>query len=209
MCRGELTIEDVCAPCNNGRLSKLDNYAGEWWDRNVQPDTTELDAEEPILGRWLGKIAYNMQRIERRERPGPTEAPIPDEAVRWIIGHGPLSGAMGICVGALPLGHDSTLNAGHDRPRTDVPLPLRTQHFQALVFMIVWRDARWAITPDEMTALICKSMPAVPLDLVRGRGPKRMPEIRSPDFVEKGFYGNLELMDRVLAHWKKQEARGD
>jgi len=210
MCGGELTIEDVCASCNNVPLSQLDNYASEWWDRNLSSYVTALDADEPVLGRWLAKVAYNMQRIDARQHPGGREPPMPEDAVRWIIGAGPLNASLGIVVGRIPEEHLSASNAGHDGPNPDLsfPFPFRYTHLLSFVFVVVWRADTWKNVPVEaMVEVICKTMPGVALDLERGKGPRQVPEIANPDFVEAGFYGNPQLMARVVEFWRRQEAR--
>ncbi len=206
MFAGELTIEDVCARCNNGPLSRLDEYADEWWDRNVRSDVSELNAHEPTLGRWIAKITFNMQRIDRREHPRANEPPFPEDAIAWIMGDNNPRDSLGIAVAALPTGHHSALNAGHDGPRTGVPFPLRFTHFLGLVFMVVWRAPNVEVPPSGMTKIICDTMPGVPLDLERGRGPRRLPTIKHPDFVEKGLYENLPLMTRLVERWKREDA---
>ena len=64
---GELTIRDVCAPCNNGPLSELDSYICQLYDaqfhriaRARQPQTFVYCYE--LLLRWLLKISYNSSR---------------------------------------------------------------------------------------------------------------------------------------------------
>lgn len=208
MFAGELTVADVCARCNNEGLSRLDNYASEWWDRNVSPSATELHADEPTLGRWLAKVTYNMQRVSRREGNLGAEPPMPDEVARWIMnGTGRVHDFFGICVGRLPDGHDSTLNGGHDGPQPGMPMPLRFTHLQSLVFMTVWKAPNVLVSVDGMTKMICDSMPAVRLDLADGRGPRRLPVITSPDFVEKGLYGNLPLLNAISEHWRREDSR--
>jgi len=204
MFAGQLTIEDVCATCNNVHLSQLDNYASAWWDRNVRTHVTDLDADEPTLGRWLAKVTYNMQRIGKREDPGDIEPGIPEEVARWIIGKGPLNGNLGIVVGALPDGHDSAENAGHDSTNLDKPVPFRWTHLQGLVFMVVWRADVWKnVPPQRMVQIIADSMPGVALDLDQGKGPRRIPQIAKPDFVEAGLYKNLPLLTKITDYWKK------
>lgn len=205
MFQGELTVDDVCARCNNGALSRLDEYASEWWDRNVRESVTELNADEARLGRWLGKVTFNMQRIERRENPNTNEPQIPDDTIRWILGEGRLHESLGIVVAALPPGHRSASNAGHDGPRPGVPMPLRYTHMLGLVFMVVWKTPTFQVA--GMTKAICDTMPGVVLDLERGRGPRRLPIISRPDFVEEGLYGNLALMNALHERWKTEDGK--
>lgn len=63
----ELTIRDVCAPCNNGPLSELDGYICQLFDgqfnRQVPPrqSRTFIYDYQKLL-RWLLKISYNTAR---------------------------------------------------------------------------------------------------------------------------------------------------
>lgn len=206
MFAGALTINDVCARCNNGKLSQLDMYAEKWWDRNVREHVTELDADEVTLGKWLAKITYNMQRIERRENPKSNQPPIPEDTIRWIIGEGPLNDSFGVVAAALPQGHHSVANAGHDS--VDGPFPLRWHHFLGVVFMVVWRADNVAVPVVGMVKMIADTMPGVALNLVGGaEGPRRLPIIAKPDFVEKGLYDNHALRIAMTDHWRKEEER--
>lgn len=62
-------VKDVCSNCNNGELSRLDNYGKILADRFL---TKQLSAEEnyildydyKLLERWLLKISYNCLRID-------------------------------------------------------------------------------------------------------------------------------------------------
>lgn len=76
----------------------------------------ELDADEPRLGRWLGKVAFNMHRIEKREGSLGNEPPFPDDAIGWIIDGTRLNGSLGIVVGALLAGHKARPIAVLARP---------------------------------------------------------------------------------------------
>ena len=207
MFAGELTIDDVCGRCNNGRLGQLDQYAESWWDRNVHEHVTELDADEVKLGKWLAKGAFNMQRIEKRERQDAARPPIPDDAIRWIIGEGRLHDSLGIVVAGLPGGHYSAANAGHDSAPMQV-MPLRWTHLRGLVFMIVWQAKNWDVPVAGMVRMICDSMPGVALDLLGGgNGPRTLPIIAKPDFVEKGLYDNHALRIAMTEHWRKERDR--
>jgi len=63
----EVTISDVCATCNNGILSKLDQYGSELYDKYffkiVHPgELIQFEYEFERLTRWLLKIAFNACR---------------------------------------------------------------------------------------------------------------------------------------------------
>lgn len=69
---GQPTIKDVCIDCNNGSLSKLDEYAVNLYDRYfhqlVEPgDLVTFEFDFDLLARWLLKIVYNHARARKWE----------------------------------------------------------------------------------------------------------------------------------------------
>ena len=65
---GELVIKDVCANCNNGRLSQLDKYMAEMYDtqfkNHVQMgDGVVFEYSYDLLLRSLLKISFNSCRL--------------------------------------------------------------------------------------------------------------------------------------------------
>lgn len=63
----EVTIADVCGTCNNGVLSKLDNYAARLYDQffAIYPrpgKEIRFAFDFDMLLRWLLKLAYNAGR---------------------------------------------------------------------------------------------------------------------------------------------------
>jgi hypothetical protein len=72
MIDGEPQIRDVCADCNNGPLSALDNYICELWDdyfHRIVPADAQIafafDYER--LTRWLLKMSFNSARIHESD----------------------------------------------------------------------------------------------------------------------------------------------
>lgn len=64
---GDLVISDVCANCNNGPLSRLDEHACELYDRRFgkRVEAGEVLAftyDYGLLMRWLLKVSYNSAR---------------------------------------------------------------------------------------------------------------------------------------------------
>lgn len=64
---GDLTISDVCATCNNGPLSRLDQHACELYDRRFGKRVSKGEVviftyDYGILMRWLLKVSYNSAR---------------------------------------------------------------------------------------------------------------------------------------------------
>jgi hypothetical protein len=66
--KGQPTIKDVCAACNNGTLSELDNYMCELFDRYFihilkRHQKIRFQHDYHRLKRWLLKISFNSARI--------------------------------------------------------------------------------------------------------------------------------------------------
>jgi len=64
----EPTIRDVCATCNNGELSSLDNYICQVFDREFSSirergEEVKLEYDYHLLKRWLLKMSYNSARL--------------------------------------------------------------------------------------------------------------------------------------------------
>ncbi|MFQ2544286.1 hypothetical protein ACK3Z0_13355 [Aeromonas caviae] len=64
----EPKIQDVCADCNNGVLSRLDNYICELFDQNFihmpeKGECVKFEHDHNKLKRWLLKMSYNSARI--------------------------------------------------------------------------------------------------------------------------------------------------
>lgn len=65
--KGDLVIADVCADCNNGPLSRLDDHACELYDRRFgKPvrvgEVVPFTYDYGLLMRWLLKLSYNSSR---------------------------------------------------------------------------------------------------------------------------------------------------
>jgi len=70
----EPTIRDVCAGCNNGELSRLDNYICDAFDRyfsviREHGEKVTLEYDYHLLKRWLLKMSYNSARISGSDVP--------------------------------------------------------------------------------------------------------------------------------------------
>jgi hypothetical protein len=63
MIDGEPQVRDVCADCNNGPLSALDNYICELWDghfHQIVPADAQIafSVDYERLSRWLLKMSF-------------------------------------------------------------------------------------------------------------------------------------------------------
>lgn len=68
----EPTIRDVCAACNNGVLSSLDNYICHAFDRDFafireRGEEVKLGYDYHMLKRWLLKMSYNSARMSNSD----------------------------------------------------------------------------------------------------------------------------------------------
>lgn len=64
----EPQLRDVCAQCNNGVLSELDNYICRLFDATLfrtpnRYDLVAFEIEYHLLKRWLLKMSFNSARI--------------------------------------------------------------------------------------------------------------------------------------------------
>lgn len=64
----EPQIRDVCGRCNNGVLSKLDNYICELFDKSfsrvlARDERVRFEPNYHLLKRWLLKMSFNSARI--------------------------------------------------------------------------------------------------------------------------------------------------
>jgi hypothetical protein len=70
MVGGESKVKDVCAPCNNGALSKLDAYSKKFMTENgllvenYIKNNLRLRYDYDLLLRWLLKVSFNSSRTD-------------------------------------------------------------------------------------------------------------------------------------------------
>lgn len=69
---GDLTVKDVCASCNNGALSALDDYICQLYDAHfsriaLARRSRTLFFDFPLLLRWLLKASYNSARANQSD----------------------------------------------------------------------------------------------------------------------------------------------
>ncbi|MED4005001.1 hypothetical protein P4629_06250 [Priestia aryabhattai] len=69
---GDITVKDVCSECNNGTLSKLDDYAVNLitgYNGKINMSTNHLFFKYnfDFLSRWLLKVCYNSARANNSE----------------------------------------------------------------------------------------------------------------------------------------------
>lgn len=70
-----LTIADVCSKCNNGPLSKLDDYGyniikAQFYEEisyEMKDETIEKELDYDTFSKWIIKIAYNYLRSRKKD----------------------------------------------------------------------------------------------------------------------------------------------
>ena len=97
----EHVIKDVCAACNSGPLSALDDYARSLYFRffakryqSIKRATFEYDFDK--LSKWLLKIGYNSARAA-----GASDANVFSQYASGIIGSSRLPASVGFSVSLL------------------------------------------------------------------------------------------------------------
>src|SRR2546428_5838383 len=98
----EPTIFDVCRDCNHGVLGPLDEAAKKWWVASEKATKPIIPASQGMLARWLGKVAYNVQRIEKRERGSIGGPPVSDPMRAWITGQARPEGQVTVWASVFP-----------------------------------------------------------------------------------------------------------
>ena len=98
MIRSELQVKDVCAGCNNGVLSELDDYGKRVLTENgiltsnfVKPDLLLSYQYDPLV-RWLLKVSFNSSRMDR------AHSPLFERFIPYILGSGPRPLRSGLAV---------------------------------------------------------------------------------------------------------------
>jgi hypothetical protein len=194
----EPTIMDVCSTCNGGVLSQLDEAAKEWWITSGGATKPIIQGLHGPLGRWLGKIVYNVQRIEQRERGGMDGPHVPDIVIAWIRGQVQPARGITAWVSVFPEGHEGALNSSIAGPdsRPDRPVWLLSLH--RFLFGIAWDHPFGNGFARAVEVEACQNLPAVSLDLVSGQESLTIPPLRDPDHVYKSLYaGVTRIRDEV------------
>jgi hypothetical protein len=84
---GEPQVKDVCAECNNGPLSRLDDYICQLWDNQLhriveRGEAIRFEYNFDLLSRWLLKMCYNSARIHNSDTHHLVKCR------EYILGHG-------------------------------------------------------------------------------------------------------------------------
>jgi hypothetical protein len=204
---GNLRIPDVCATCNNGPLSQLDEAAKSWWIGRGESLDPVLNAHPPNIGRWCAKIAVNMERAEAEQaKVGLWTPQIPMSVKEWVINGGPAPPEIAIRVAALPASHHFALDGGI-YGSGDRTMGARILQLLGIMFYVVWHFPLDPVSKSipQILAYLDKYHPSVRLDLGNGTAPVALPIVPKPDELTLGIYDDPVLVARVRERIAKDE----
>jgi hypothetical protein len=205
---GNKKIPDVCATCNSGPLSQLDEAAKTWWTGRGQLLDPVLDAHPPTIGRWCAKIAVNMERAEaEQDRVGTWTPRIPMSVKQWVINGGSAPSDIVIRAAALPADHHFALDGGI-YGSGDRTMGARVLQLLGVMFYVAWH---FPLDPTsqsiaQIIAYLDQYHPSVRLDLDEGTGPVKLPLVPRPDELTLGIYDDPILLAKVRTRIAKEES---
>lgn len=187
---GQLILEDVCRPCNNVHLGRLDHFAIRWIDGSGQRDSDQ-DAPGQLL-RWCAKSAYNGKRALVAVRED--ARPIPRGLPSWVVGD--CDDNPGFCA-ALTWIHPSHFASGPfsyaEVSNDDVVDAVL--HVRQWVFLISWTYSGERSAVEDRARVVAEHFPAVQLLEGRAINSRLVPKMRDPDWILRGLYSNPVLQD--------------
>jgi hypothetical protein len=137
----------------------LDNVTKTFVKRGISVPLQLTDAESMLLGRWAGKVAYNMQRVCIREGTQGEEPQFPKSAIAWILGTGK-SDEIRVAASWVPVSEAVRENFGVFASNGTF-LPRRYVQAGPLVMFVAWAHPQL----PESTLIVhekdCKRVPAV------------------------------------------------
>jgi len=182
-------IRDVCRSCNGGVLSRLDEAASDWWSESSEGRRPVLTSPHSLLARWLGKIVYNVQRVERRERGELVGPPVPDFFVAWITGRTKADAMIAVWLSLFPIGHEAAVHSGIAGTDQRLDRPVWLIGLRRFFFCVAWDHPVGNGFARQIETEACVGLPAARLDLDRGAGALAIPLLRDPDRVYESLYG--------------------
>lgn len=188
---GALVVTDVCASCNNGVLSQLDEHAKTHWDAGARSHEF-ADVDDLVLfGRWAVKVAYNAQRACTRNGTAGEEPPMPRVIPEWILEGGRMPSALELVLARLPSEHQDAECVGI-YGSNGTPLPRRVVHLGSIVAAILWDHPAHPGIARELANLERNRLPG--LRLSTDSDSAAIPLLCDPDMVSRGFWNNTELV---------------
>lgn len=198
--RGNQTLPNVCFGCNNGSLRNLDEIARDWWQRRGSSRDPVLDASPPLIGRWVAKIAVNLDAAEgMRPRLNVWMPTIPQTVKSWVLGLREVPPEAALLAAALPAEHHFARDFGtyHSDNRR---IGAYTLQLLGILFFLVWSHPLdpVAMPLPELLGYYREYHPAVRLDLVGGVAPVQLPIVPKPDELNLGIYDDPQLAARYV-----------
>lgn len=217
------TIRDVCAACNNGPLSDLDNYFCElhdtYFQQIVRPgDSVRFQYDMNLLTRWLLKIWYNVARARG------WQVPSQEEIAAYILGKGKRPDDLSIFLQLIiPTKVQRGSIPGHADATEIPPIPTRVEALDlrqlpgyTAAFIVAVKSYYFLVLVEDMKTSLAvrkKVLKAV-LKLFRGAqkltGKNRaLVYSSSVDFVKTAdtfpFSRNLELARKLVLTAAKRD----
>lgn len=199
---GALTIEDVCATCNNEALSQLDKRAKAWWRAFDSAADPEKCVPPGWVARWIAKLVYNVQRVARQEGNLGAEPLIPAEVRSWILGKTDRCDAVACCASLIPKGHVIEDSAGSYGPR-GLPVPFHYVHLKRIVFFLSWDSPDVPGGAARVADFVRERSPALRFDQLTKDAGLTVPTMTDPDMIQRGLWGDKDLVRRLAERWSE------
>ena len=184
---GESVVTDVCASCNNGPLSRLDEGARGWWEGTLAGSRSLNARAAEALAKWAVKVAYNSQRAARVGGGLGSEPPFPTAAGPWVVGQTDSCASVAVCAAFIPAaGRSADVPAGI-YSFGEAGWACRYIVFPAAVLFVAWDSPTGTAT--QSADWLCANAPAVRLDGVAAE--TALPDLSNPAVLHRGLYRRM------------------
>ena len=177
-----LVLPDVCADCNSGPLSQLDEYAKSWLELGAK-QLPGPDSGERLL-RWCARFACNARRAGSS---GPNWRPIPEGLPLWVVRNGIQNPGFRALLSWTHPARGASRSFAYGE-MTDA-----TNGFEAQIlmrewtFLLSWQYPGEPIPLDTRVAHVAEDFQAWVIQEGEAVNPRLVPRARRPDW-------NLESM---------------
>jgi hypothetical protein len=195
---GDLVTDDVCAECNNGPLSELDEAAKRYWDAGLDSAAELRMSDRVPIARWAAKVSFNAQRAVSALGTAGEEPTMPATLAPWVLTGGALPTNLAMSIARMPTGHRDRDGAG-TFGSNGTALPRRYVQLRGSVLLVGWDVPQVPRAAQQVADYDRRRMPAV--DLLATTDPLAIPIIQDPDVVRRGFWRNEELLRRMAERY--------
>ena len=195
---GDLVVADVCADCNNGPLSELDETAKRYWDDGLDSAETLSGSVAALMARWAAKVGYNAQRATMALGTAGQEPEMPVEIRPWILADGGCPSGFAVSLTRMPPGHRDREGAGIFGSN-GTPLPRRYVQLRGSVFFLAWSVPQVSDAAILVSEHDRRRLPAI--DATAGGPTLAVPLIHDPDLVRRGMWRNRELLQQMAKRY--------